>query len=95
MIAVDSIRDVTVDDRLRGAVWGQFVAESIWALRATDGVNPNPAPLFLGVLGRLTAGVWRPTPRADALPAASGAGPQFATMTPWVMLRAWNPASAG
>jgi PAP2 superfamily protein len=70
-----------------GVGWGQFVADSIWAWRATDGFNPNPAPPFLGVLGRPTAGVWRPTPRADALPAASGAGPQFATMTPWVMLR--------
>ena len=71
-----------------GVAWGQSVADSIWAWRATDGFNPNPAPPFLGVLGRPTAGVWRPTPRADALPAASGAGPQFATMTPWVMQRA-------
>jgi hypothetical protein len=70
-----------------GAAWGQFVADSIWAWRLTDGFNPNPAPPFLGVLGRLTAGVWRPTPRADALPAMSGAGPQIATMTPFVLLR--------
>jgi ADP-ribosylglycohydrolase len=28
MISVDSIRDVTVDDRLRGAVWGQFVGDA-------------------------------------------------------------------
>jgi ADP-ribosyl-[dinitrogen reductase] hydrolase len=28
MIAVDSIRDLTVDDRLRGAVWGQFVGDA-------------------------------------------------------------------
>src|SRR5258708_20064245 len=28
MIAVDSIRDVKVDDRLRGAVWGQFVGDA-------------------------------------------------------------------
>ena len=28
MIVVDSIRDVTVDDRLRGAVWGQFVGDA-------------------------------------------------------------------
>jgi ADP-ribosylglycohydrolase len=28
MIAVDSIRNVTVDDRLRGAVWGQFVGDA-------------------------------------------------------------------
>jgi membrane-associated phospholipid phosphatase len=78
-----------------GVLWGQFVAESIWALRATDGFDPNPAPPFLGVLGRLTAGVWRPTPRADALPAGSGAGPQFATMTPWVMRRASQFRPAG
>lgn len=70
-----------------GVVWGQFVADSIWAWRATDGFNPNPAPPFLGVLGRLTAGVWRPTPKADGSAGASGAGPQVATMTPWVMLR--------
>ena len=74
-----------------GEAWGQFVADSIWAWRATDGFNPNPAPPFLGVLGRPVAGVWRPTPRADVptpLLPSSGAGPQFATMTPWVMLRA-------
>jgi hypothetical protein len=70
-----------------GEAWGQFVADSIWDWRATDGFNPNPAPPSLGVLGRPTAGVWRPTPRADTLPAASGGGPQFATMTPWVLLR--------
>jgi ADP-ribosyl-[dinitrogen reductase] hydrolase len=28
MIAVDSIRDITIDDRLRGAVWGQFVGDA-------------------------------------------------------------------
>lgn len=28
MIAVDSIRNITVDDRLRGAVWGQFVGDA-------------------------------------------------------------------
>lgn len=77
-----------------GKAWGQSVADSIWAWRATDGFTPNP-PAFLGSLGRPTAGVWRPTPRADTLPAASGAGPQFATMTPWVMLRAsqFRPAA--
>jgi len=70
-----------------GTAWGQFVADSIWAWRETDGFNPNPPPPFLGVLGRPTAGVWRPTPRADAGTPASGAGPNFATMTPWVMAR--------
>ena len=38
-------------------------------------------------LGRLVPGVWRPTPRADAGTPAAGAGPQFATMMPWVLLR--------
>jgi ADP-ribosyl-[dinitrogen reductase] hydrolase len=28
MIAVDSIRNITVEDRLRGAVWGQFVGDA-------------------------------------------------------------------
>ncbi len=28
MVAVDLIRNVTVDDRLRGAVWGQFVGDA-------------------------------------------------------------------
>jgi ADP-ribosylglycohydrolase len=28
MIAVDSIRDITIDDRLRGAVWGQFIGDA-------------------------------------------------------------------
>lgn len=28
MIAVDSIRDITINDRLRGAVWGQFVGDA-------------------------------------------------------------------
>ena len=67
--------------------WGQFVADSIWARRASDGFDPNPAPAFLGALGRLVPGVWRPTPRADAGTPAAGAGPQFATMTPRVLLR--------
>ena len=70
-----------------GMTWGQVVADSIWARRASDGFDPNPAPAFLGALGRLVPGVWRPTPRADAGTPAAGAGPQFATMTPWVLLR--------
>jgi hypothetical protein len=69
-----------------GVVWGQTVATSILALRSTDGFTP-PAPPFVGVLGieTLTAavGVWRPTPTLNAF----GAGPQFATMTPWVLTR--------
>jgi hypothetical protein len=74
-----------------GVDWGQAVADAIWTWRSTDGFDPNPAPPFLGVLGRATLpiaiGVWRPTPKADGSAGASGAGPQIATMTPWVMLR--------
>jgi len=73
-----------------GIVWGQAAADDIWNWRATDGFNPNPAPAFLGSLGRPVAGVWRPSARTDAAPGtpgASGAGPQFATMTPWVIRR--------
>ena len=69
-----------------GVVWGQAVADDIFAWRATDGFNPNPAPAFLGSLGRPVAGVWRPSPRTDAAPGtagAPGAAPQFATMMPW------------
>jgi PAP2 superfamily len=69
-----------------GTAWGQTVATSILALRSTDGLGPPPPP-FLGVLGIETLpaaiGVWRPTPLLNA----SGAGPQFATMTPWVLTR--------
>ena len=73
-----------------GIAWGQAVADGIWDWRATDGFNPNPAPAFLGALGRPVAGVWRPSARTDAAPGtpgASGAGPQFASMTPWVIRR--------
>jgi hypothetical protein len=69
-----------------GVAWGQTVADAIWARRLTDGFTPPPPP-FVGVLGILASptsiGVWRPTPTAN-LP---GAGPQFASMTPWVLLR--------
>ncbi len=69
-----------------GMAWGQTVASSILALRSTDGFAP-PVPPFVGVLGIETSpaavGVWRPTPLLNA----SGAGPQFATMTPWVLTR--------
>ena len=69
-----------------GTAWGQTVADAIWAWRQTDGNAPLPPP-FVGVLGiesSLSAvGVWRPTPPLNA----SGAGPQFATMTPWVLTR--------
>ncbi len=69
-----------------GVAWGQTVATAILALRSTDGFAPPPPP-FVGVLGIVTSptavGVWRPTPLLNA----SGAGPQFATMTPWVLKR--------
>jgi hypothetical protein len=69
-----------------GITWGQAVADSIFAFRQTDGFTPPPPP-FVGVLGIVgfpsAVGVWRPTPPAN-LP---GAGPQFASMTPWVLRR--------
>ncbi|PYX26736.1 MAG: hypothetical protein DMG80_20890 [Acidobacteria bacterium] len=70
-----------------GVTWGQSVADSIWAWRLTDGFAPAPPP-FVGVLGiegsPAAVGVWRPTPLVNAF----GAGPQFASMTPWVLQRA-------
>lgn len=69
-----------------GVAWGQSVSDSIWAWRLTDGFTPAPPP-FVGVLGIVgspsAVGVWRPTPLANL----SGAGPQFASMTPWVLRR--------
>jgi hypothetical protein len=69
-----------------GVAWGQTVADAIWAWRLTDGFAPAPPP-FLGVqsiVGTPAAvGAWRPTPLVNA----SGAGPQFASMTPWVLRR--------
>jgi len=69
-----------------GVAWGQSVADNIWAWRLTDGFAPAPPP-FLGVLGIVGSpaaiGAWRPTPLLNA----PGAGPQFATMTPWVLRR--------
>ncbi len=73
-----------------GVAWGQTVADAIWAWRLTDGITPAPPP-FLGVLGIVgtqgAVGAWRPTPLANGSPGASGAGPQFASMTPWVLTR--------
>jgi hypothetical protein len=69
-----------------GMAWGQTVADAIWADRLNDGISPPPPP-FVGVLGIVgtpaAIGVWRPTPLLNA----SGAGPQFASMTPWVLKR--------
>jgi membrane-associated phospholipid phosphatase len=64
---------------LRGVHWGHAVAESIWAARQSDGLTPTMAPF----VGSATLGFWRPTPPANS----SGSGPQFATMTPWVLTR--------
>ena len=75
-----------------GVAWGQTVADAIWDWRLTDGFTPAPAP-FLGVQSIVgtpgAVGFWRPTPQGlpNNLPGASGAGPQFASMTPWVLLR--------
>jgi hypothetical protein len=62
-----------------GVNWGQRVADAIWNLRLSDGNAPPPPPF----LGANVAGVWRPTPPLNA----SGAAPQYATMTPWVLTR--------
>ena len=60
-----------------GAAWGETVANAILAWRATDGFTPAPPPF----LGGTAVGQWRPTPPGFL----SGAGPQFAYMTPWVI----------
>jgi len=69
-----------------GVTWGQTVADTIWAWRLTDGNAPPPPP-FAGALGIVgtpgAVGVWRPTPLLNA----SGAGPQYASLTPWVLTR--------
>jgi len=69
-----------------GVQWGQRVAFAILDWRSSDGLVPNPPP-FRGVeslVGTPAAvGAWRPTPPLNA----SGAGPQFASMTPWVLTR--------
>lgn len=69
-----------------GRAWGQAVATTILQLRSNDGLTPPPPP-FVGVLGiessPLAVGVWRPTPLLNA----TGAAPQWATMTPWVLTR--------
>jgi membrane-associated phospholipid phosphatase len=60
-----------------GLLWGQQVADQIWAWRSTDGFSSVVSPY----LGGSAVGQWRPTP-PGFLP---GALPQFATMTPWVL----------
>jgi hypothetical protein len=59
----------------RGIIWGQIVADEIWAWRTTDGFVPAPPPFT----GGLAPGEWRPTPPAFA----PGAVPQFAHLVPW------------
>jgi hypothetical protein len=69
-----------------GVAWGQTVADAIWAWRLTDGNAPPPPPFegVLGIVGTSSAvGHWRPTPPLFA----PGGTSQFATMTPWVLLR--------
>jgi hypothetical protein len=72
----------------RGIAWGQTVADAIIVWRNTDGFTPPPPPF----LGGNAVGEWRPTP-PGFLP---GAGPQFATMTPWVIVAPdqFRPAGA-
>ncbi|HEY1469175.1 MAG TPA: vanadium-dependent haloperoxidase [Candidatus Acidoferrum sp.] len=74
------------DSIAAGVTWGQTVADAVWTARLTDGFAPPPPPFegVLGIVGTPNAvGVWRPTPPANA----SGATPQIATMTPWVLRR--------
>lgn len=98
-IILDAKRRVALDDIAGGHAadagssiasgidWGQKVADVILAWRSTDGFTPPPPPF----LGGLRPGQWRPTP-PDNLP---GAGPQFATMTPWAIRTAshFRPAA--
>jgi membrane-associated phospholipid phosphatase len=60
-----------------GIAWGQAAANGILSWRASDGFTPAPAPF----VGGTAVGEWRPTPPGFL----SGAGPQFAYMTPWVI----------
>jgi len=72
----DSAREIAA-----GSDYGAQVANAIFTARSTDGFAPAP-PSFRGFEAD---GVWRPTTPG---PAGYGAGPQFATMTPWVLIRA-------
>ena len=68
-----------------GVAWGQSVADAIWAWRLTDGFARAAAILWRQSIARTpnSLGFWRPTPPANA----SGATPQLATITPWVLTR--------
>ena len=59
-----------------GVAWGQQVANQIIDWRSTDGFSTVVAPF----VGGTAIGQWRPIP-----PATSGANPQIATMTPYVI----------
>jgi len=74
LLAVDRTEHIE-----RGVSWGQYVADAVWSARQVDGFTPAMAPF----IGSPTTGFWRPTPPANS----SGVGPQFATMTPWVLTR--------
>lgn len=60
-----------------GLIWGQYVADEIWAWRSHDGFSATVAPY----LGGTDPGQWRPTPPAMA----PGLVPQLAHVTPWVI----------
>src|SRR5271169_2982244 len=69
-----------------GVAWGQTVADAIWTWKLSDGLAPAPPPFFgvQSIAGTPNSlGFWRPTPPANA----SGATPQLATITPWVLTR--------
>jgi hypothetical protein len=80
--SLDGIADDDSISISRGITWGQAVADAVIAWRNTDGFTPPP-PSFLG---GDAVGEWRPTP-PGFLP---GLGPQFATMTPWVLMAPWQ-----
>jgi hypothetical protein len=61
----------------RGIAWGQKVADGILAWRGTDGSGTALPPYT----GGNAPGQWRPTPPAFL----AGAGPQYATVTPWAL----------
>ncbi|HEY3005128.1 MAG TPA: hypothetical protein VGJ44_22470, partial [Kribbellaceae bacterium] len=62
----------------RGLAWGASVAQTILALRATDGLTATLPPYQVSP----TIGRWQPTPPAFA---PAPAFRQFATMTPWAL----------
>lgn len=86
-----------------GISWGDTVANAVLASRATDGFNPPAPPFEgvlaitqpdptgmnpgINVKPGAVIGMWRPTPTGATGGKASGAGPQFASMTPWVLTR--------